>query len=39
MPYEVNRPIVICRNMHPPLPLIWPQFKHYGIENLGAPRG
>lgn len=35
MPYEVNRPIVICSGMHPPLPQIWPQFKHYGIENLG----
>jgi hypothetical protein len=35
MPYEVNRPIVLCRNMHPPLPQIWPRFKHYGIENLG----
>ncbi len=35
MPYEVNRPIVLCRNMHPPLPLLWPRFKHYGIENLG----
>jgi 4-amino-4-deoxy-L-arabinose transferase-like glycosyltransferase len=39
MPYEVNRPIVLCRNMHPPLPQMWPRFKHYGIENLGAPRG
>lgn len=39
MPYEVNRPIVICRNMHPPLAQLWPRFKHYGIENLGAPRG
>ena len=37
MPYEVDRPIVICRDMHPPLPQIWPQFKHYGIENLGVP--
>jgi len=35
MPYEVDRPIVLCRGMHPPLPLSWPQFKHYGIENLG----
>jgi 4-amino-4-deoxy-L-arabinose transferase-like glycosyltransferase len=35
MPYEVNRPIVLCRGMHPPLPQLWPQFKHYGIENLG----
>jgi hypothetical protein len=38
MPYEVHRPIVLCRNMHPPLPQIWPRFKHYGIENLGAQR-
>lgn len=38
MPYEVNRPIVICRDMHPPLTQLWPRFKHYGIENLGAPR-
>jgi hypothetical protein len=35
MPYERDRPIVLCRGMHPPLPLRWPQFKHYGIENLG----
>ena len=35
MPYEVHRPIVLCRGMHPPLPQLWPQFKHYGIENLG----
>ncbi len=36
MPYEVNRPIVLCRGMHPPLPQRWPTFKHYGIENLGT---
>lgn len=36
MPYEVNRPIVVCRGMHPPLPQAWLQFKHYGIENLGT---
>ncbi len=36
MPYEVDRPIVLCRGMHPPLPQLWPQFKHYGIENLGS---
>ncbi len=36
MPYEVNRPIVLCRGMHPPLAQAWPQFKHYGIENLGT---
>jgi hypothetical protein len=36
MPYERNRPIVLCRGMHPPLPQLWPAFKHYGIENLGT---
>ncbi len=36
MPYERNRPIVLCRGMHPPLPALWPTFKHYGIENLGS---
>jgi len=36
MPYERNRPIVLCRGMHPPLPQLWPRFKHYGIENLGS---
>ncbi len=36
MPYERNRPIVLCRGMHPPLPQLWPTFKHYGIENLGS---
>jgi 4-amino-4-deoxy-L-arabinose transferase-like glycosyltransferase len=35
MPYERDRPIVLCRGMHPPLPVLWPTFKHYGIENLG----
>ena len=35
MPYEVDRPIVLCRGMHPPLAQLWPAFKHYGIENLG----
>jgi hypothetical protein len=35
MPYERNRPIVLCRGMHPPLTELWPSFKHYGIENLG----
>jgi 4-amino-4-deoxy-L-arabinose transferase-like glycosyltransferase len=38
MPYEVNRPIVLCRGMHPPLATLWPTFKHYGIENLGTTR-
>jgi hypothetical protein len=35
MPYEHDRPIVLCRGLHPPLPIAWPQFKHYGIENIG----
>ncbi len=35
MPYEHDRPIVVCRGMHPPLPIAWPQFKHYGVENIG----
>ncbi len=35
MPYERNRPIVLCRGMHPPLPALWPSFKVYGIERLG----
>jgi hypothetical protein len=35
MPYERNRPIVLCRGMHPTLTQLWPTFKHYGIENLG----
>jgi len=39
MPYETNRPIVLCRDMHPPLPQLWPRFKHYGIENLGSTHG
>jgi hypothetical protein len=38
MPYERGRPIVLCRGMHPPLEQLWPTFKHYGIENLGATR-
>ena len=32
MPYERNRPIVICRNIHPSLPARWSEFKRYGIE-------
>ena len=36
MPYEHDRPIVLCHGMHPPLPALWPSFKHYGIENLGT---
>jgi hypothetical protein len=35
MPYERDRPIVLCRGMRPPLAQLWPAFKHYGIENLG----
>jgi len=35
MPYETHRPIVLCKGMHPSLAQVWPQFKHYGIENLG----
>ncbi len=38
MPYERNRPILLCRGMHPPLPQLWPSFRHFGIENLGAAR-
>lgn len=36
MPFETHRPIVLCLGMHPPLARVWPQFKHYGIENLGT---
>lgn len=36
MPYERDRPILLCRGMHPPLPQLWPSFKHFGIENLGV---
>ncbi|MGA8532557.1 MAG: glycosyltransferase family 39 protein [Candidatus Tumulicola sp.] len=32
MPYERNRPIVICRNIRPSLAARWSEFKHYGIE-------
>jgi hypothetical protein len=38
MPYERNRPILLCRGMHPPLPQLWPTFRHFGIENLGTAR-
>jgi hypothetical protein len=31
MPREHDRPIVVCRGMHPPLPQLWPQLKFYGI--------
>ncbi|HVS46255.1 MAG TPA: glycosyltransferase family 39 protein [Verrucomicrobiae bacterium] len=36
LPFEHDRPIVLCRGMHPPLPQAWPRFKHYGVENLGT---
>lgn len=39
MPYERNRPIVLCRGMHPPLSQLWPRFKVYGINNLGVASG
>jgi 4-amino-4-deoxy-L-arabinose transferase-like glycosyltransferase len=31
MPREHDRPIVVCRGLHPPLPQLWPQLKFYGI--------
>jgi hypothetical protein len=31
MPHESDRPILICRGLHPPLPQLWPQLKFYGI--------
>ncbi len=31
MPSERNRPIVLCKGMHPPLPQLWPRLKFYGI--------
>jgi hypothetical protein len=31
MPRERERPIVLCRGMHPPLPQLWPRLKFYGI--------
>jgi hypothetical protein len=31
MPREANKPIFICRGMHPPLAQVWPQLKYYGI--------
>lgn len=39
MPYETDRPIVLCLGMHPPLAQLWPRFKYYGIENLGTLAG
>ncbi len=32
MPYERERPIVVCRNMRPSLAARWSEFKHYGVE-------
>jgi len=32
MPYERNRPIVVCRNLRPSLAARWSEFKRYGIE-------
>lgn len=34
MPYERNRPIVLCLGMHPPLPQAWPRLRAYGIMDL-----
>ena len=31
MPREHDRPIFVCRGMHPPLTQLWPQLKFYGI--------
>jgi len=31
MPHDHNRPIVLCRGMHPQLPVTWPAFRHYGL--------
>lgn len=31
MPREHDKPIFVCRGMHPPLAQLWPQFKYYGI--------
>ncbi len=31
MPRERERPIVLCRGLHPPLPQLWPRLKFYGI--------
>lgn len=31
MPRERDRPILLCRGMHPPLPQLWPRLKYYGI--------
>jgi hypothetical protein len=29
MPFERNRPIIVCRGMHPDLQSAWPEFKYY----------
>jgi 4-amino-4-deoxy-L-arabinose transferase-like glycosyltransferase len=34
LPYEHDRPIVLCTGMRPPLQQAWPQLKVYGITNL-----
>ena len=34
MPYERDRPIVLCRRMRLPLQQAWPRFRTYGITNL-----
>jgi Dolichyl-phosphate-mannose-protein mannosyltransferase len=31
MPREHDRPIFVCRGLHPPLTQLWPQLKFYGI--------
>jgi 4-amino-4-deoxy-L-arabinose transferase-like glycosyltransferase len=31
MPYERNRPIVVCRGTRVPLSVAWPHFKRYGL--------
>jgi hypothetical protein len=39
MPYERNRPITVCRNIHPSLAARWSEFKRYGIEYWAQPAG
>jgi 4-amino-4-deoxy-L-arabinose transferase-like glycosyltransferase len=29
MPDETGKLLLVCRNLHPPLPALWPKFKHY----------
>ncbi len=31
MPYERDRPIVLCRALHVPLSAAWPRFRRYGL--------